>query len=184
MYDSNFATPFKESSPEKIVSPYGLSKKMGEEYVRIISNLNGSNWSSLALSNCYGSVADNPKGVIYSFYKNNIEGMQSVINGIDVTRDFIHVNDVVLAIDAALKTPTNRRVNISSNTEISLIDLHSKIANLMSTAINPIFASKREGDVVKSRLDNSLAFNLLNWKPKIDIDLGLASAILGKTHEN
>jgi len=173
VYDSKSDLPFSESSPEKIVSPYGLTKKIGEEYVRIFSTLQNSNWTSLALSNCYGKLSDNQKGVIYQFFHDISNGVQSTINGPDVTRDFVYISDVVDSILSAIRKPTNSRVNISSNTEISLIDLYKKIARLCDSKLEPVILHRRFGDVERSRLDNSRAAKLLGWVPLVTIDEGL-----------
>jgi UDP-glucose 4-epimerase len=135
--------------------------------------LNNIGWTSLALSNCYGKVSTHPRGVIFEFFRKIDSGESPVINGISVTRDFIHVSDVASAIKASIGNPTNCRLNISSNTEISLGELFDKIAQILRSGVKPIVNPPREGDVLRSRLDNSKAFKMLKWKPKIGIDEGL-----------
>ncbi len=173
IYSSDNAMPVTEDGKLLPVSPYGVSKLAAENYVRVIAELNNIGWTSLALSNCYGKVSTHPRGVIFEFFKKIDSGDSPVINGIAVTRDFIHVSDVASAVKASIGNPTNCRLNISSNTEISLGELFDKIAQILSSSVKPIVNPPREGDVLRSRLDNSKAFKMLKWKPKVDIDKGL-----------
>ncbi len=173
IYSSDNAMPVTEEGKLLPVSPYGVSKLAAENYVRVIAELNKIGWTSLALSNCYGKVSTHPRGVIFEFFQKLDSGESPVINGIAVTRDFIHVSDVASAIKASIGNPTNCRLNISSNTEISLGELFNKIAQILSSSVKPIVNPPREGDVLRSRLDNSKAFKMLRWKPKVGIDEGL-----------
>jgi len=173
IYSSDNAMPVTEDGKLLPVSPYGVSKLAAENYVRVIAELNNIGWTSLALSNCYGKVSTHPRGVIFEFFQKIDSGESPVINGIAVTRDFIHVSDVASAIKASIGNPTNCRLNISSNTEISLGELFDKIAQILSSGVKPIVNLPREGDVLRSRLDNSKAFKMLKWKPKVGIDEGL-----------
>jgi UDP-glucose 4-epimerase len=173
IYSSDNVLPVNENGEVLPKSPYGVSKLAAENYVRVLSELNEIGWTSLALSNCYGSVYSYPKGVIYEFYRKITSGESAVINGAAVTRDFIHVNDVAAAIYSAVGNPTNSRVNISSNNEISLLDLYHKICTTLKADIQPKVLPAREGDVIRSKLDNTRAFERLKWSPKITLDEGL-----------
>ena len=173
IYSSDNSMPVTEDGKLLPVSPYGVSKLAAENYVRVIAELNNIGWTSLALSNCYGKVSTHPRGVIFEFFRRIDSGESPVINGIDVTRDFIHVSDVASAVMASIGNPTNCRLNISSNTEISLGELFAKVAQILDSDVKPVVNPPREGDVLKSRLDNRKALKMLKWEPKIGIDEGL-----------
>ena len=173
IYDSDSPMPLTEKSPERPISPYGLSKRLGEDYVRVLSAKAGISWTSLALSNCYGQVQDHQRGVIFQFWRALSENRIPTIYGRDVMRDFIHVSDVVAAILRAIENPINTRVNISSQTEISLLELFNKIASLMKSDIRPVVLDAKIGDVLRSCLSNQKAEELLGWKPLVNLDEGL-----------
>jgi len=173
IYDSNAKLPLDESSPERPVSPYGLTKNLGEGYVRVLSELADANWSSLALSNCYGPVAEHGKGVIFHFWKSLKENKKPVINGPEVTRDFVYVSDVVDAICLAMNKPTNCRINISSGKEISLIQLYKLIQLELGSSIEPNILHHNPGEILRSCLGNKKASEVLNWQPKIDLEQGI-----------
>jgi len=172
IYDTSAALPVGETALINPVSPYGLSKSIGEEYLRLLAD-GQLNWTSLALSNCYGSVREQKKGFIFSMWRDLSEGTRPKVYGPTVSRDFIYIRDVLDAIELAIETPTNRRVNISSGRGITLIDLYSKITHLLDSRIDPEILPFSPKGVFESCLDNSLARDLLGWSPKVDIDEGL-----------
>ena len=173
VYDSSANLPLTENSVECPVSPYGASKRAAEDLVRIICERHSISWTSLALSNVYGSVRENPKGVIYQFWRNLMSNQACEINGPDVTRDFVYVEDVVEAIVLASSAKLNTRLNISSGKEISLIELYSLICEEMGKEDKPILLEERKGDVTRSCLSNARAKSLMNWTPKTSLTQGL-----------
>jgi UDP-glucose 4-epimerase len=177
VYDSAAKLPLSEESPEHPVSPYGLTKKLGEGYVRVLSEANKMGWSSLAYSNVYGPVISHQKGVIYEFWKALTSDSSPTIFGKEVTRDFLFIDDAVRAIVLAAESPINTRVNISSGKEISLISLFEKISRILNASIEPRVLPARTGEILRSCLDNQRAFKILNWTPIVDLDSGLGMSI-------
>ena len=177
IYDSSSPIPFKESSPINPVSPYGLSKYIGEGYVRVLSEARGSEWSSLAISNVYGSVKIQKQGVVYRFWNDILNGVSPTIFGASVARDFIHIDDVVNALIKVIEKPVNSRVNISSNTSTKLVDLLKGIQNIMGSNLVPIIENSQFGEVEVSQLDNSRAKDLMNWYPEVDLINGLEQSL-------
>ena len=173
IYDSNSQMPLTEVSLENPVSPYGLSKRIGEGYVRILSEKAETGWTSLALSNCYGPVLEHGRGVIYQFWKAISQGGRPFINGANVTRDFIYIDDVVRAIVLSIPKPINERINISSATEVSLLELYTRIQKIMKSRVEAELRAPLFGDVIRSCLSNDKASKLLNWSPEIELTEGL-----------
>jgi UDP-glucose 4-epimerase len=173
IYDSNNSMPTSESDREFPVSPYGLSKNLGESYVRILTEGTNCTWTSLALSNVYAHPSLNTKGVIYEFWKAISNDLTPKIHGAEVTRDFVHVDDVVEAVIKAINAPTNCRTNISSGIEVSLMELFNIMVKVLGKDVVPQIGDVLPGDVKRSCLDNSLAHELLGWSPKIGIEEGL-----------
>lgn len=169
--------PLSEKSPVAPSSPYGLTKFLGEEYVRILCTKNRIHWSSLALSNVYGDITRNNKGVIYEFAKKLSQNQAPIIFGKKVTRDFIYIDDVIQAIVLAMSNPTFCRVNISSNVETNIEDIYTLVAREMKTSIEPVFEDPRFGEILRSRLENSLAKECLGWAPTVSITEGVAKSL-------
>jgi UDP-glucose 4-epimerase len=118
-------------------------------------------------------VAEHGKGVIFHFWKAIKENKEPIINGPEVTRDFVYVSDVVDAICLAMKNPTNCRVNISSGKEISLIQLYKLIQLELGSLREPRIINHIPGEILRSCLSNKKAGELLNWYPKIDLSQGI-----------
>ena len=177
IYDSSARLPVTEESPINPISPYGLSKYIAEGYVRVLSEERMSGWSSLALSNTYGSVQVQKRGVIYKFWEDISNSIHPTIFGARVSRDFIHIDDVINALIKVIKTPVNTRINISSNTSTKLVDLLAEMQRILGSNYEPVIKDAPHGEVGISQLSNKKAQELLNWKPKIDLFRGLRNVI-------
>ena len=177
LYDSNQVLPIKEDGIELPVSPYGLTKQLGEGYVRVFSEKASTQWSSLALSNCYGPVVEHGRGVIFQFWNALSNGKTPFINGKSVTRDMVHVDDVCRAIALTIEKPTNCRVNISSGKEVSLLVLFQIISRELKSEVAPELRDHIAGEVERSALNNSKAFNLLGWTPAITLEEGIKNSL-------
>lgn len=177
VYDSNAVLPLTEQSPERPVSPYGLTKKIGEGYVRVLSEVAGSSWSSLAYSNVYGPVITHGRGVIFEFWKALSTGKSATIFGKDVTRDFLYIDDAVRAIVLAVARPTNKRINISSGSEINLFHLYQLISKQLNTEIVPKIELARAGEILRSCLSNIAAQKTMGWIPEISLEKGIELCI-------
>ena len=169
IYDSKSPSPLTEFSPINPISPYGLSKYIAEGYVRVLSEARKSEWSSLALSNAYGSVKIQKQGVIYRFWEDISNGINPTIFGAEVSRDFIHIDDVVDALIKVIEKPVNSRLNISSNTSTKLVDLLAEMQSIMGSSLEPLIQDSPLGEVGASQLSNKRAQELLNWAPRVDL---------------
>ncbi len=178
IYDTTARLPLTEESPINPISPYGLSKYIAEGYVRVLSEGRMSGWSSLALSNTYGSVKMQKRGVIYRFWEDISNGVAPTIFGAKVSRDFIHIDDVVDALIKVIETPVNTRINISSNTSTKLIDLLAEMQKILGSSFKPVINDLPLGEVDVSELSNKKAQELLNWTPQVDLLSGLRHALL------
>jgi UDP-glucose 4-epimerase len=178
IYDSNASIPLTESSHEFPVSPYGLTKSIAEGYVRIFSESAKIKWASLALSNCYGPIDEHGRGVIYNFVKAIQNNKDVQINGPEVTRDFVYIDDVVEAILKAIKNPPNCRINISSGTEISLFALYQLIEKQLGKVSKPQINEPNIGDILRSCLSNKRAKELIDWSPKTPLAEGIRLSLM------
>lgn len=173
VYGDATAAPIHESSKLLPVSPYGLQKYIGEEYVRLFSFLYGLEAVSLRYFNVYGPrMAD--KGayltVIKVFLKQKVAGESLTITGDgEQTRDFIHVRDVVRANILAMENRGVGRgevINIGFGKSYSvnqIADLIGGVKKYISPRIEP----------KHTLADNSLAKKLLGWEPKVKLRDGL-----------
>jgi UDP-glucose 4-epimerase len=179
IYDSNQPLPVPETGNLKPLSPYGISKLSGEFYVQALCEQSGIEWSSLALSNCYGPVAKHKSGVIFEWWKSLRSGEVIEINGLDTSRDFIYITDVVRAIHMVLEKPVNRRINISSGIETSLGELFSHLSAAMGVVADPYIKELPKGEILRSTLDNTVAKTTIGWMPEISLKEGISLSLRG-----
>src|SRR5205823_13917312 len=100
------------------------------------------------------------------------EGRETAIFGDGrQTRDFVHVGDVVRALLVA--SGTGGVFNIGSGEETSVLELHERCRAVTGDGREPRHAPARDGDVVRSVLDVSLAERELGWRPEVSLDDGL-----------
>ncbi|MCD6340514.1 MAG: GDP-mannose 4,6-dehydratase, partial [Desulfurococcales archaeon] len=95
------------------------------------------------------------------------------------TRDFIHVADVVQAIEKALITKVSNDIilNIGTGRPTSVNELAHKMIKAFRANVKPIYTSPRKGDIRHSYADITKAKKLLSWEPKIGLDEGIRELI-------
>jgi len=118
--------PAAEDAPRQPISPYGISKLAGEEYVGGWNRLFGSHHVSLRFANVYGArqEATLEGGVIAIFLERMAAGEPTTIFGDGKqTRDFIYVGDIVRGVLAAIEH-AGGVYNIGTGIETSVNELH------------------------------------------------------------
>ena len=166
--------PAREDDPRRPLSPYGVAKLSAEEYLAAWNRLHGTRHTTLRFANVYGprQEAGLEGGVVAIFLEAMAEGRETAIYGDGAqTRDFVHVDDVVAGLLAA---PGRGGVfNIGSGVETSVATLHERCRAVAGDDRPPRREPAREGDVLRSVLDVSLAERELGWRPQVSLDDGL-----------
>jgi UDP-glucose 4-epimerase len=168
--------PAGEDHPRQPLSPYGVSKLAGEEYIAAWNRLYGGGHVSLRLGNVYGPRQDphGEAGVVAIFMSLLRDGGTPKIFGDGTqTRDYVHVADVVAATLAAVERDGGV-FNVGTGTETSVLDLYERIQRVAGVERAAEFAPARAGELQRSVLDVSLAKRELGWEPKHPLDDGLA----------
>jgi UDP-glucose 4-epimerase len=168
--------PVDESFPFLPLSPYGIAKKCGEEYLAGWNRIHGTSHVSLRFANVYGPRQDSglEGGVVAIFLERMAAGEPTVIFGDgSQVRDFVYVTDVVDALFAAAGR-AGGPYNIGTGTGTSVAALHAACAAVIGVPDAPTHAEARLGDVHRSVLDASLAARELRWRPRVPLEDGLA----------
>ncbi len=164
----------REDDPRRPLSPYGVAKLAGEEYLAGWNRLHGTRHGALRFGNVYGprQEAGLEGGVVAIFLNAMAAGENTTIYGDGrQTRDFVHVDDVVRAL--LLAPGTAGVFNVGSGVETSVLELHERCRAVSGDRREPTFAAVREGDVQRSVLDVSLAARELAWRPEVSLAKGL-----------
>ena len=128
--------PATEQSPFLPLSPYGIAKKCGEEYLAGWNRIHGSAHIALRFANVYGPRQDSglEGGVVAIFLERLARGDETVIFGDGgQSRDFIFVADVVAALLAAVGRGGGP-YNVGTGVDTSVSDLYAAAREVAGAA--------------------------------------------------
>ena len=191
VYGDNQDLPKVESKTGNALSPYALSKSIGENMMRLYSEIHGFDTISLRYFNVFGP-RQSPTGpyaaVIPLFIQNAISMRQSKIFGDgNQSRDFSYISNVVDANVKALSLDQqdgrNMVMNVACGGKITVNELHSSIIEIMRLklpnleTLAPEFLPPREGDILHSLANIDRATSELGYKPTVSILEGLQKTV-------
>ena len=161
-------------------SPYGLAKKKLNELIEVMLQNETMSYSILNLSNVYGPRQDphGEAGVMSIFTGKLMNNETPTIYGDGKqTRDYVYVLDVVDALIKSAETDDNLFLNIGTGVETSVNELVSILSQKISWDGEPEYAPKREGELLRSVLNNERAKGQIGWEPKYTLDTVLDELI-------
>ncbi len=168
--------PVDENHRIAPLSPYGVSKYIVEEYLRVYQGIYGLPYAALRYGNVYGPRQDpyGEAGVIAIFTNKMLRGENPVINGDgEQTRDFIYVSDAVEAgVRAAVKKATGP-INIATGVETSVNEIYRVIKKVTGSDVEAVYGPAIKGEVNRIFLDVQRAEKALGWKAKVGLEEGI-----------
>jgi UDP-glucose 4-epimerase len=170
------AEPAIEQTPFLPLSPYGIAKKCGEEYLAGWNRLRRTHHVSLRFANVYGPRQDAglEGGVVAIFLERLASGSETVIFGDgSQARDFVYVDDVVDSLLAAVGR-AGGPFNVGTGSGTTIADLHAACVLVAGSDQSPRHEVARLGDVQRSVLDVHLIERELGWRPRVSLADGLA----------
>lgn len=184
VYGDSATLPKKEGQEGRVISPYALTKKVGEEYGRLYKELYGLDTYGLRYFNVFGRRQD-PDGmyaaVIPKFIKQLLHGEVPTINGDGMqSRDFTYIDNVIEANLRACKASSEaagQAYNIGAGGRLFLIDIYNYLCKALEKDVEPNYGPARKGDVRDSNADISKARELLGYDPEYDFEKGITLAI-------
>jgi UDP-glucose 4-epimerase len=166
-----------EESETRPISPYGKSKLLMEQKVREFALRNNMNVIILRIFNVYGAgQSDEYAGVITKFAEAILKEKEIVIFGDgNQTRDFVSIDDVISAINAAMFIlgKSGQVYNIGYGKSAAIKDLAELMLNVSNKKIPKKFAKSIEGDIQFSRTSIERARMDLGYAPKISLEDGI-----------
>lgn len=179
IYGDNETLPLAESEAPRPLSPYALSKLVGEQYARFYTRVFGLPVTALRYFNVYGprQAPDSPyAAAIPIFVDRLLRGAPVEIFGDGgQTRDFIFVNDVVRANLMAADCPAadGEALNICTGQETRLLDLLETLSAASGRRPEVRFGPPRPGDIYRSVGDPRKAADLLGFRAETSLADGL-----------
>lgn len=178
VYGPQAILPIPETACTNPISSHGIHKLTIEKYMLYYKYKYGLDCKIVRLSNPYGMGQDvyGRQGFVAIAMGKLLLKQTLVIRGDgSAKRDFIHIDDVVDAINLIGETKSDEVLfNVGSGRAVKLIDVLHLIGELSGHEIMVKYSTCRTGDIVESALDVSRAHKVLGFKPKVTLRDGLA----------
>jgi UDP-glucose 4-epimerase len=165
--------------PAVPISPYGVSKLVGEVYAQVFGRVYGLETVSLRYFNVFGPRQDpnsQYSGVLSRFITAILENQQPVIFGDgEQSRDFTYVANVVEATLRACTAPraAGAVINVGTGGRFTLNETLRLLGKIAGKDVRAKYDLPRTGDIRDSQADISLARTLLGYEPSIGFEEGL-----------
>ncbi len=183
VYGDTPTLPKHEGMPTAPLSPYAASKLAGEQFCAVFARTMGLPTVSLRYFNVFGPRQDPNSqyaAVIPLFIRSLVEGRRPCIFGDgEQSRDFTFVDNVVQANLAACTRGEGRgeAINIACGERYTLLALLQTIGRILGVTPEPEFAPPRPGDVRHSQASIDRARQMLDFRPGVGFDEGLARTV-------
>ncbi len=182
-YGDGPSLPKKEKQMPRPISPYAVSKLVGEYYCRVFTRLYGLETVSLRYFNVYGPGQDPESqyaAVIPRFIDAALRGETLQIHGDGLqSRDFTYIENVVDAnMLAAQSQEANGGVfNIGQGKAHTLIDLIDLLRQVTRKELRWVHTPERPGDVRHTLADISQSKRRLGYRPRVSFEDGIAETV-------
>ena len=190
-YGDSATLPKIEHQIGRPLSPYAVTKYVGELYADVFAKNYGIEYIGLRYFNVFGRRQD-PQGayaaVIPKFISQLLNHEAPVINGDgSFSRDFTYIDNVVELNIQALLTQNNSAINqiynVAYGEATSLNSLFTMLRDEMELldqgvkAIEPIYEKIRVGDIPHSLASIEKAKQLLHYAPEISVEEGIKRTV-------
>jgi nucleoside-diphosphate-sugar epimerase len=179
-YGETATLPKVETMQPEPISPYGVTKYVGELYGQTFGRCYGLENVALRYFNIFGPRQDpgSPySGVLAKFCAAYLEDTQPVVFGDgEQTRDFTYVENAVQANLLACEAPnaSGKVFNVGVGGRISLNEVLRELEKITGKTLEAKYEVPRDGDIRDSQADISQAREILGYEPKVTFEEGLA----------
>lgn len=194
VYGPDAPVPTPETCPTNPISSHGLTKLFVEKYIQMHGHVDGLEYVILRVANPFGPGQTYRKGqgLVPAIVDRWQKGLPIRVFGDGAARrDYIYIDDVIEAVDAAIRLEGKPRLvlNIGSGDARSVTEVIEAIEQAAGQKFAKEFVSARSTDVDIACLDISKAKSVLGWSPKTGFSDGIAATvsqlserIVAKTH--
>ena len=180
IYGEQEVFPASETHVTQPLSPYGLSKFCGEQYLSYYQRVGGIQVVNLRYANVYGPRQDpyGEAGVVAIFIQKLLNGEQAIINGNGrQTRDFVFVDDVVEANLSVMGQQIGGTYNVGTGKETSINDLFRILVEQIGSTCKEIHGPAKQGEQARSVIDATKLRHELSWEPRVELPEGLKRTV-------
>ena len=179
-YGETPTLPKVETMQPQPISPYGVTKFVGELYGQTFGRCYGLENVALRYFNIFGSRQDPSSpysGVLAKFCTAFLEDTPPVVFGDgEQTRDFTHVENAVQANLLACEAPnvSGKVFNVGVGGRVSLNEVLRELGKITGKTLEAKYEPPRDGDIRDSQADISQAREFLGYSPQVSFEEGLA----------
>ena len=179
-YGETPTLPKVETMQPQPISPYGVTKFVGELYGQTFGRCYGLENVALRYFNIFGPRQDpgSPySGVLAKFCTAFLEDTQPLVFGDgEQTRDFTYVDNAVQANLLACEAPnvSGRVFNVGVGGRVSLNNVLRELGRITGKTLEAKYDPPRDGDIRDSQADISQAREFLGYEPQVSFEEGLA----------
>jgi UDP-glucose 4-epimerase len=183
VYGDTETLPKVEIMPENPLSPYALTKLVGEKYCVVFHRMYGVPAVSLRYFNVFGPRQDphSPySAVISCFVEAALRGSRAIVYGDGKqSRDFTYVDDVVEAnmLACTAEGVGGMVFNVGAGERHTLSDLLCSLSSIVGRKLEPEYSNARLGDVRHSQAGIEKARRFLGFEPKVGFEEGLERTV-------
>jgi CDP-glucose 4,6-dehydratase len=182
-YGTQPVLPYHEDMPLLATFPYDASKACADILARSYAATFGVAVAVTRCANIFGEGDFNWSRLIPGTIRAVLMGEDPLIRS-DGTpeRDYLYVSDAVnaylaIAARAADDEVRGRAFNFGSGTPVSALDLTHRMLSIMHSRAEPRVLGIATGEIDRQFLDSTLAHQILDWYPLVDLDTGLERTI-------
>ena len=163
-------------------SCYDEAKRFSEALIMAYSRVSDLKVQIVRIFNTYGErMNPNDGRVVNTFIVQALRDEPLTVHGTGrQSRSFCYVADQVAGIIAMIDSELSGPINIGNPSEITMLNLATlivEIANSKSPIVSVPVPSEREGDPLQRCPDITLARDLLDWEPAMELREGLTRMI-------
>ncbi len=180
IYGEQEIYPAPETHITRPLSPYGISKLCGEQYLSYYQRVSGLQMVNLRYANVYGprQDPDGEAGVVAIFIQKLLNNEQAIVNGNGrQTRDFVYVEDVVEANLAVMGQEVQGTYNVGTGEETSINDLLRILIVHTGSTCKEVHGPAKSGEQARSVIDSNKLRQELSWDPKTELSEGLKRTV-------
>jgi UDP-glucose 4-epimerase len=183
VYGDNPELPKREDQRPAPVSPYAVSKAVGEQYAAVWTRLYGVETVGLRYFNVFGPRQDPASeyaAVIPRFILWGMKGMPLEIHGDgNQSRDFTYIDNVVDANRLAATAPqaSGEVFNVGCGRRVSLLDIVTRLERLLGRSLERRHTPSRAGDVPHTLADIDKGKRLMGYTAAVEFDEGLRRTV-------
>ena len=179
-YGETPTLPKVETMQPEPISPYGVTKYVGELYGQTFGRCYGLENVALRYFNIFGPRQDPSSpysGVLAKFCSAFLEDTQPVVFGDgEQTRDFTYVENAVQANLLACEAPSvsGKVFNVGVGGRVSLNEVVRALGKITGKTLETKYEPPRDGDIRDSQADITQARELLGYEPQVSFEEGLS----------